>query len=219
MNTQPSTTASAYPLRTAGWALLLAFAVPAVAEAPAADGLIPVKARSFDKAWQKPGTDFKSYTGIVVRPATVEFSKAWRPSDYGTYGLRDKDVERIRSRIAKIADESFAKVLSQDGYRIADAAAGNVLEVQIEVVDLYINAPDIDSDVFSRNYVRSFGDLRLLVTLRDSISGTTLFRSSDLMRGDETGRLEWANAVYNHSEAQRLLGAGARQLKRFLVAQ
>jgi hypothetical protein len=212
MNAHPAST-----VRLAFCALLAALAVPAfAADLAVADGLVPVKVESFDKAWQKPGINLKGYTSILIRPATVAFSKSWRPQDFGHHGLKASEVERIRSRYATIADEVLTRVLSKGGYAIARAPAADVLEVQAEIVDLYVNAPDDDWDVFVRTYVRNIGDMRLLVTLRDSASGTVLFRGSDFKRGDETGRLEWANSVYNRSEAEHTLGQWARQLTRWM---
>jgi hypothetical protein len=204
-------------LRLACCALLAALAVPAfAADLPVTDGLVPVKVGSFDKAWQKPGINLKGYTSVLIKPATVAFSRSWRPQDFGRHGLKASDVERIRSSYAAIAEEVLTRVLSKDGYAIARAPAAGVLEVQAEIVDLYVNAPDDDWDVFVRTYVRNIGDMRLLVTLRDSTSGTVLFRGSDFRRGDETGRMEWANNVYNRSEAEQTLGQWARQLKRWM---
>ncbi|MEO8316488.1 MAG: DUF3313 family protein [Pseudomonadota bacterium] len=218
MNTQPHFASPRVLLQLAVWALFATLVAPAfAADAPVSEGLLPIKARSFDKAWRRPDANLKNYTSVLIRPVTVAFSKNWRPRDYGSFGLKPQDVERIRSIYANIADESFADVLSQGGYLIANAPGENVLEVQLEVVDLYVNAPDFDSDVFVRTYVRDFGNMRLLITLRDSASGTTLFRSDDFKRGDETGRLEWANSVYNRWEAQRSLTDWARQLKRLLA--
>ncbi|MEO8314287.1 MAG: DUF3313 family protein [Pseudomonadota bacterium] len=218
MNAKPHLALPGTALRLTLCALLVTFAAAALAaDAPASEGLIPVKARSFDKAWRSPEANLKAYTGVLIRPVTVAFSKNWRPRDYGSFGLKSEDVERIRSTYTKIADESFARVLSEGGYSIASAPGENVLEIQLEVTDLYVNGPDFDSDVLVRTYVRDFGDMRLLITLRDSASGATLFRSDDFKRGDETGRLEWANSVYNRSEAERSLTDWAHQLKRMLA--
>jgi hypothetical protein len=212
MNAHPAS-----PLRFAFCALLAALVVPAfAADLPVADGLVPVKVGGFDKAWQKPAINLKGYTSVLIKPATVAFSKSWRPQDFGRHGLMASEVERIRSRYATIADEVLTRVLSKDGYAIAHAPGADVLEVQAEIVDLYVNAPDDDWDVFVRTYVRNVGDMRLLVTLRDSASGAVLFRGSDFKRGDETGRLEWASSVYNRSEAEHTLGQWARQLKRWM---
>jgi hypothetical protein len=62
-------------------------------------------------------------------------------------------------------------------------------------------------------YVTSAGEMRILATLRDSVTGTTLYRVSDLQRAQEYERLEWANSVFNRAESQRTLETWARQLK------
>lgn len=176
------------------------------------DGLAPANVRGLDKAWQKPGANLGEYTGLLIKPVTVSFSKNWRPREYGPFGLRSQDVERIRARHAEIADAMLARGLSKGRRSIATAPGAKVLEVQTQIVDLYVNAPD-DEDVFTRSYVRNAGEMRLLVTLRDSVTGEVLFHGSDFKRGDETGRLQWANSVYNRVEIERTLGEWARQLR------
>jgi hypothetical protein len=205
------------PLRLAICGLLAAMAAPVMAaEVAVTDGLVPTKAKYFDKAWQKPGVNLKGYTAVLIRPASVSFSKFWRPRDYGPYGLKPRDVERVRAMYAKAADDVFARVLSKGGYTLATAPGENVLEIQTEVVDLYVNAPNDSLDVLVRTFVRNAGDMRLLITLRDSTTQAVLFHSSDFKRGDETGPLQWASSVYNRSEAERAFTSWARQLERLL---
>jgi hypothetical protein len=188
------------------------------ADTAVTDGLTPEIVRGLDKAWQKPGADLSVYTGLLIKPVTVSFSKSWRPREYGPFGLRPQDVERIRARHAEIADAMLARGLSKGGRSIATAPGAKVLEIQTQIVDLYVNAPD-DEDVFTRSYVRNAGEMRLLVTLRDSLTGEVLFHGSDFKRGDETGRLQWANSVYNRVEIERTLGEWARQLRGLLDRQ
>jgi hypothetical protein len=196
--------------------LTAALLSPVAAVAVAVDGLEPAKAQGFDEAWQKPGADYGRYTAVLIRPPTVAFSKHWRPRDYGSFGLKPGEVERIRASYAEAAEHAFARVLSKRGLPVVTTAGENVLEVQAEVIDLYVNGPEIHSDVLVRTYVRSAADMRLRLTLRDSTSGTMLFRGTDFKRGQETGRLEWANSVYNRMEAENAFSGWARQLSQLL---
>jgi hypothetical protein len=207
--------------RVAICALLMAALIAPVMAVDVAlsDDLVPTKARYFDKAWQKPGSDFGGYTALFIRPAKVEFSKNWRPRDYGSFGLKPDEVERIRSTYAKAADQAFARVLSKGGRNVVAAPGEKVLEVQAEVLDLYVNGPEVTSDALVRTYVRSAGDMRLLLTLRDSTTGAVLFRGSDFKRGDETGRLEWASSIYNRVEAERAFTGWAKQVNALLGKQ
>lgn len=208
--------------RKSGFALaaIALAAMPACVMAAdlATDGLVPVKLRNIDKAYQLPGANLAPYTSVLIKPSTVTFNKNWNARSYGSFGLKKEEVEHIRAEMAAIAEATFARVLSEGGYAIATAPGDNVLEVQADIVDLYVNAPDVRSDAMNRTYVRSAGDMGLQVTLRDSRSGATLLRTSDFKRGFETGRLEWANSVYNRMEAERSLSGWARQLKQSLDA-
>jgi hypothetical protein len=197
-------------------ALLGLFALPLqAADGPATtdDGLVPIQVKNIDKAYKRPGASLKGYNSILLRPISVAFSKHWNPRDYGVFGLKSDEVERLRSELSKLASETFARVLSKGGYAIATAPGENVLEVQAEIVDLVINGIEPRSANIVHVYVTSAGEMRILATLRDSVTGTTLYRVSDLQRAHEYERLEWANSVFNRVESQRTLEAWARQLK------
>jgi hypothetical protein len=177
------------------------------------DGLVPVQVKNVDKAWKRPDASLKSYTGVLIRPFSVAFSKSWNPRTYGEFGLKSDEVERLRTELSKLAGETFSRVLSKGGYSIATAPGENVLEVQADIVDLVINGVEPRSSSVVHVYVTSAGEMRLLLALRDSITGTTLYRASDFKRGQEYDRLEWANSVFNRAEAERALEGWARQLK------
>ncbi len=206
--------------RTLLAALAIALAAPAwAADAPGLsdDGLAPVKVNNIDKAWKRPGASLAGYNRILIRPVSVAFSKNWNPRDYGgTFGLKSEQVEKIRSTLSKIANDTFARELARGGYAVATAPGENVLDVEAQIVDLVVNAPETNSSGTVRTYVLSAGEMRLLVTLRDSITGTTLYRASDLQRGPETGRLEYASDAWNRAQAEIALANWARQLKSVL---
>lgn len=187
---------------------------PAVGAELTDDGLEPIKVRNIDKAYKRPGASLAGYDRILLRPVTVAFSKHWDPRDYGgTFGLSAAEVEKQRTDLAKLADETFRRVLTRGGYAVVDKPDAGVLEVQPHIVDLYINAPDVPGAEVRRSYVLSVGEMRLNATLQDAVTGTVLYRTSDRKRGPESGRLEWANSVWNAAEAERMLSGWARQLK------
>lgn len=202
-------------------ALLAAVALAGVATGAELtdDGLEPVKVRNIDKAYKRPGASLAGYDRILLRPVTVAFSKNWDPRDYGgTFGLKPSEVDKLRTDLAKLADETFRRVLTRGGYAVVDKADAGVLEVQPHIVDLYINAPDVPGAEVRRSYVVSVGEMRLNATLSDAVTGTLLYRTSDRKRGPETGRLEWASSVWNAAEAERMLSGWATQLKNALDA-
>jgi hypothetical protein len=183
------------------------------------DGLEPIKVRNIDKAYKRPDASLKGYERILIRPVTVAFSKSWDARNYGgPFGLKPGDVEELRSSLAKLANETFARVLARGGYPVAQSSGAGVLEVEAQIVDLFVNAPDVPTAGLERTYVLSFGEMRLLVTLRDSVTGTILYRASDFYRDAETGHLEWANRVWNNTQAKLALAQWARLLKKALDA-
>lgn len=177
------------------------------------DGLVPVKVKNIEKAYKRPGASLKGYTSILLRPVTVAFNKNWNPRDYGVLGLKSEEVEHIRTELSKLAGETFSRVLSKGGYAIATAPGENVLDVQAEIVDLIVNGIEPRGAAAVHVYVKSAGEMRILANLRDSVTGTLLYRTSDMQRAEEYDQLEWANSVFNRVEAQRVLATWARQLK------
>jgi hypothetical protein len=182
------------------------------------DGLAPIQAKDLDKVWKRPGVNLASYQSIFIRPVSVAFAEHWDPRKYGRFGLRSEEVEKIRSTLGKLAGSVFAREMQRGGYTVAATAGENVLDVEVQIVDLYVNGPDTRAASDVRYYVLSAGDMRVLVTLRDSITGTALYRASDFKRGQETGRLEYADEIWNRVEAERALSGWARQVKHALDA-
>jgi hypothetical protein len=215
--------------RALSLALLAAVAsVPAVhaADSPAVvkaadvdeDGLVKVSVKGVDRVLQRPGTDWASYTKVLVAPVEVSFSKSWNPRDYGSFGLKSSDVDRIRRELAQITYDTFAKVLAEGGYAIVQAPAEGVLQVRPDIVNLYINAPDTMGAGRSRSYVVDAGEMTMSLALRDSVTGTLLAEARDRKRGTEASRVALANGVMNRVEAERALRGWAMQLRRNLDA-
>ncbi len=177
------------------------------------EGLEAIKIKNVDSVHRRPGVNLGNYSKVLLRPVSVEFSKSWNPRDYGRFGLASRDVEKIRTSLAKLAEESFSKTLSKGGYPIVSEAGEGVLDVEVRIVDLIVNAPDVPSADRSRTYVMNAGEMRMIMTLRDSVAGTLLYRVIDRKRGRETGRLEWASTVWNRAEADLALTGWAAQLK------
>lgn len=185
------------------------------------DGLEAIKVRDIDKAYKRPGASLASYDSILIKPVSVAFSKRWDPRDYGgtsSSGLRSDEVTKLRTDLAKLAEESFSRVLTRGGYKVVTEPGPGVLEVQADIVDLFLNAPEVNPLPMERRYAMSVGDMRINAELRDAVTGTLLYRVSDYKRGPESGRLEWANNNWNQIELERMLTGWANQLKKALDA-
>jgi hypothetical protein len=194
-------------------AALLASPAWAADPTPTDEGLVRVQVRNVDSVYQRPGVDWASYTRVKIAPVQVSFSKSWNPRDYGSFGLRTSDVDRIRRDLAKLTLQVFTKVLGEGGYTVVEESGEGVLEVEPNIVNLYINAPDTLDAGRSRAYVLSAGEMTLALELRDSVTGTLLAEARDRKRGPEHATLQVSNRVVNRQEAERALRAWAGQLK------
>jgi hypothetical protein len=182
------------------------------------DGLVKVAVKGVDRVLQRPGTDWASYTQVLVAPVEVSFSRSWNPRDYGVFGLKSSDVDRIRRELSQLAYDTFTKVLGEGGYTIAQAPGEGVLQVRPNIVNLYINAPDTMDAGRSRTFVVDAGEMTMSLELRDSITGTLLAEARDRKRGTDGGRVTLANRVMNRVEAERALRGWAMQLRSNLDA-
>lgn len=116
-------------------------------------------------------------------PVSVSFSKLWDPRDYGRFGLRPRDVEKIRGKVAALAQATFVKVLAEGGYRVVERADAGVLQVEPNIIDLYVNAPDVPDENRQQSYVLEAGEMTLALELRDAVTGTLLAEARDRQRG------------------------------------
>ena len=108
----------------------------------------------------------------------------------------------------------FATELGEKGgYEIVEAAGPDVLRIAPHIIDLDIYAPDLNSSVNSRSYVRSAGRMTLKLQLIDSETGDLLAEASDRREAPDRGYAQWANRVSNTAEARNLLKSWAKALR------
>jgi hypothetical protein len=199
---------------------LLATAEAAKPPQTSEDGLELTKAKGVALLYRRAGASLAGYTKVIIDPVQVAFSKNWDPRDYGRFGLKADQVQKIRSDLGTLANDTFAKVLTEGGYPQAAEADTGVLRITAYIVDLYINAPDttMNQSGISRSYVVNAGHMTLVMELRDAVTGTLLARAFDPKTGSETGRLQWSNSAMNRAEAESVLRGWADRLKRGLDA-
>src|SRR5271165_3878828 len=94
-------------------ALLLAAISPvlAVADSPSSPfpGLELVPSKNVGALYRRPDVDISAYGKIMIGEPAVEFSKNWKPGNYGTFGLSATQLTKIRSDLADMAKSVFAK--------------------------------------------------------------------------------------------------------------
>ena len=113
-----------------------------------------------------------------------------------------------------IVQEEFVKELQErSSYKVVNEAGADVLRVKVNIVDLYVNAPDTEGVARSSTYTMSAGQMTLIAELFDSESGEILARVVDRReaRNDDTLRL--SSSVVKRGEAQDIAASWARILR------
>jgi len=170
-------------------------------------------------AYQKEGVDFSEYTQVQILPSQVAFKKNWQ-RDYNrnqatsSSRIRDEDVIRIKSGVAKLFDEVFKEEFAKAGDSpLVDKAGTATLIIKPSVINLDINAPDVQSATRSRTFVNEAGRATLYLELFDGVSGEILARVIDTQIVGDNSFTTWANRVTNTADARRTIRRWAQKLR------
>jgi hypothetical protein len=203
-------------------ALILALFSPSLAGAQPSSSPFPglelIPSKNVGALYRRPGVDISAYNKIMIAEPAVEFSKNWNPRDYGTFGLSAAQLTKIRADLAAMAKSVFAKALGDGGYEIVTDAGDGVLVITPNIVNVFINAPDVPTAGRSKSYTMDAGSATLALQVNDAVTGTLLAVVYDQKRGSMAGRFQWATSVSNRAAAEGMLKSWAEQVKRELDA-
>ena len=205
--------------------ILLLFSVGALSEdePPKAthDGLQLLKKTRSSAVYGKPGADLSEYDKVALLEAYVAFKKRWQ-RNYNEqvdmeHQVRDKDIKRIRSDLAKEFAKVFADVLStKGGHELVGEGGPGVLVIRPAIVNLEITAPDTMVAGMDSMYAGNAGDMTLYMELYDGASGAILYRIVDAeAAGNDMWRVR--NRVTNRADADRVLRKWAETLNSHLA--
>lgn len=200
---------------TAATLLLLSACATVPKPAETWEGLELYPQKKFDAVYLRPHADLARYTEIMLDPLEVSFDRNWDPNP-ASAGLQRVDTERIKRALADEFRKVFTEVLSADGkYRIVTESGPRTLHITPEIIDLYINAPDVSLSTAGsvRMYTVEPGRMTLAAEFRDGASGTLLARVIDRREGMDRGYLQITNAVTNLADARRVMSRWARTIR------
>jgi hypothetical protein len=201
-------------------ALLSAAALAAKKPPEEWDGLKLVKVKGIDAAYVRPGADVTGYTKIIVDPIQVAFAKEWdKKSTVYKQKLKPEQLEEIKQKLGKLAEEVFGDVLSKDnGYEIVTAPGPDVMRFSAAIVDLWPRAVDTQEPGRNYTYTTSAGSAVLYAELRDSETNQLFARVVDGREARNSGTFRWTNSVENTAEARAMVQDWARILRKRLDA-
>jgi hypothetical protein len=177
-----------------------------------ADGLRRVRWSEHGAEFLRPGADFSDYRQVLLDPLSISTAQGERPSlgAVRQYAPTPDYLDGLRSTF----QEAFASEFGGRGTSLASAPGPGVLRVGGLVTDLVLTARlDPEQQVDQFDLISSFGELTLMLDVRDSVTGESLLRTVDR---EPIARDPVAGAVVNSTganlSAQRLLFARQAQL-------
>lgn len=171
------------------------------------EGLQIYPQKRFDAVYVKPDATFAEYTEIMLEPLQVSFDRNWDPRP-DSRSLYKADTVKIKEQLAEEFRKVFEETLQADGkFRIVTEAGPNTLRIAPQIVDLYINAPDLSMQQAGRvtSYTVDPGEMTLEAEFRDAATGALLARVVDRKQGVDRGYLQITNSVTNLQDARRAL--------------
>jgi len=166
------------------------------------DGLELMSGSKAERAYVKPGEDFKQYTRVGLLDCFVAFKKNWQMNHPN---IRTRDMDRIKKALADEFRTVFAEQLRKGGYPVVTEPAENVLLVRPAIIDLNVVAPDTMSPDSGTTFTASAGAMTLYVELYDSVSNEILARAIDRRQASNVGNITWTTQGTNMDAARRLL--------------
>jgi hypothetical protein len=193
-------------------------------EQTSTDGLQLTRTLPYGAIYMKPGATFEQYKRLALLDCFVQFAKDWQRN----YNQNEPDLEmqvsqgdmnRIKTELAAEFKRVFTQELQTDGgYEIVDIAAPDVLILRPAILNLIVNAPEIDTaPPMSGSVVASAGQMTLYLELWDSTTNKILARVIDTEADQGQGGLaEAGNSVGNKEAADRILKNWADRLRKAL---
>jgi len=173
-------------IRIAVAALLALCGAPAAAQLPATwDDLVSVKPKVLTAVYLLPGADFRPYRKVRIANVRTAFHKDWQTNvNRGVTTNRkitSADAERMANEFRASAGTVFADAFKAGGYEIVTEPAADVLELDVQILNLYVNAP-VRPGGKTESIAVDAGEASLVLEARDSTTQAVLGRALDRRR-------------------------------------
>jgi len=181
------------------------------------DGLTLTKHTKHTAVYVKRGETLEGYDKVMMTDVHVAFKKNWQ-RDYNrkeislSAQVSDKDVEKIKNRLAVEFKVVFTEQLEKGGYPVVTTTGKHVLLLRPAIINLDITAPDTDKSGMSTQFVASAGEMTLFLELYDSMTSAIIARVIDSEADRSAGIGQRADRVSNKAAADRALRSWANTL-------
>jgi len=183
------------------------------------EGLQRVKDSKLAIVYAEPGADLSVYDSVNLMEPYVAFKKNWardqrRSASSLSMSVKKRDIEMMKTKMAKEFDAVFSQVLTDGGYQVTEDTGESVLLVRPAIIDLDPNAPDISTASNTQTYTRSAGAMSLYIELYDSLTGDLIAKALDRQSdGSSSHMFMWSNPASNAAASKRILRKWAETLR------
>ncbi len=179
------------------------------------DGMVKQSQDAFDEVFVAPDFSLQDYDSVLLESGRVAFKKNWA-RDYNSgraNRVNERDLQNIRERMAGLLMSEFESVLEEKGVMPLVAEPGlRTLLVKPSIINLDVNAPDINTASRQYSYAESAGEATLFLELFDSVSGKPLARVVDRQVDRDDNYFTLRTRASNAQDAKRISRAWAERL-------
>jgi hypothetical protein len=168
------------------------------------------------RVWAKPGIDLTRYKRYYLVEPAVAFRKNWlQDQNKGHPSLRvtARDMENIKNDIKDLFIEVFNEELLGASYTVSEVTAEDVMIIKPAILDLDINAPDLNVTSTTDTLASSAGSMTLYMELYDSVTEELLVKAVDSTSDQERGIAQWQTSVANRAAARRMMKPWVKALR------
>jgi hypothetical protein len=175
------------------------------------DGLKRMESKNVDAMYWQDGATLDGYNKVLVMDAEVAFRKDWM-RDYNREAMggvsrraTSEDMEKIKQNLSEEFNKVFTKEIQDGGYEVVTEPAADVLVLRPAIVNLDVEAPDLNTSSMDRTYVASAGQMTLYMEFYDSVTGAKIGTVIDAQGARDTGFMQYASKITNRQEADKIL--------------
>lgn len=180
---------------------------------PAAEGLIKISSKNFDRVYVRPGTDLRAYSSVIIEPATVEFRGDWMRDMNNARDtaqrIGSKDAQKNANDARGWMRDAMNETLAASGYKIAGVAQPDTLRLVLKIDDLYVNEPDQISPDRRVVLTQDAGVATLTLEARDAVTDVLIIAMTDRRTANRIGGLASASGISNRSDFSRMFSQWA----------
>lgn len=166
--------------------------------------------------FNEPGADLSQYNRVYLVKPLVAFKKNWKKNiNTGARMARitTSDMERIKKAVSNLFMEVFTEELEAGGYTLAQERVEDVLIVRPASIDLYVNAPDVQTSSMSYSFTTSAGSMTHYLELYDSETDDLLAKALDPTRDRDDHTMQWQTSGSNKAAAKKMMRPCAQSLR------